>query len=123
MLGLEPESRLRHCGPSSSRPTHARCGRIDEQHLTCSRRTNHVRRTMPLGCQNKQRLLVRAAEHAGEAPAVHGNCLEYLTAFAHANTTFVRNVGVPDGPFRIDTDTVWYAIAKIGPHTPIRQTS
>lgn len=66
---------------------------------------------------------VRASEYTGEAAPVEADRLEYLAAFAHAHTTLVSDVGVPDSTFGIEANPVWMIRAGIGPHAPVRQVA
>jgi hypothetical protein len=76
---------------------------------------------MPLGRYQEQRSVVRAPEHASEAPAVEMDCLQHLPAFADAHATPVGHVCIPDGVFGVEADAVGDAVAEVGPHAPVRQ--
>src|SRR3954464_3852362 len=57
-------------GPHSLWPAGASCRRLEAQYLARARALEHVLWTSPLGGHHEQRAAVRAAERAGEAPAV-----------------------------------------------------
>src|SRR5215213_9019791 len=127
----EVSKRAGGCGPPRSfdapavhrratflRPAGARCRRPDAQHLARARALEHVLWTSPLGGHHEQRAAVRAAERAGEAPAVELDRLEHLAALANAHTALVGDVSVPDRVLRVEADAVGETVSEVGPHPP-----
>jgi hypothetical protein len=75
-----------------------------------------------LGRNHEQRLIIGAAEGAGEAAAIELDRLQNLAAFADAHATEVRDVRVPHGPFGVEADAVgWDSVAKLRPDSPARE--
>src|SRR5256885_13475796 len=74
------------------RPTDARCGRLNDEHLARSCSTCHARRTTPLGCHQEQRPLVSASECASEATTIQVDRLQYLATFANTHATLVGDI-------------------------------
>src|SRR5258705_8244891 len=106
-----------------SRPADAWCGRLDGEHLTGAWLGEHTCRTVPLGRDHEQQAPIAASERTGEAAAVKRDRLHHLTAFANAHAPFVGDVRVPDGTMRVEANTVWYAVAQIGPDPATRQAA
>ena len=64
---------------------------------------------------------VGTAEHASERAPVELDDLELLTAFAHADASLVRHIGVPDRVLCIEADAVWWVLPEIGEDPPTAQ--
>src|SRR5205807_2376719 len=105
------------------RPTGARCGRLNDEHLARSCSACHARSTLPLGCHQEQRPLVSASECASEATTIQVDRLQYLATFANTHATLVGDIAVPDGVFRVEANAVRDAVAQLGPNPPLRQAA
>ncbi len=97
----------------------ARDGYLYSQYLARSWPVGHMRGAAPLGRHHVQRSHVSTPERAREATAIEVDVLQHFTTFAHTDAALVWNVRVPDGVFRVQTNTVRYAFARVGPHSPI----
>ena len=96
---------------------------LDAEQLSRPRLLASGLRASPLRGDDVQRAAVSAAEHAGEASSVDVDRLHHRAAFAHAHTSAVGHVGVPDRAVDIDADAVGRAIAQVGPQPPVRQVA
>src|SRR5262245_501684 len=107
------------------RPPGAWRGRLEGQHLpsSCLCHLGYVLHATPLGRYQEQRSVVRAPEHASEAPPVKVDRLQHLTAFADAHATPVGHVSVPDCVVRVEADAVGNAVPEACPHAAVRQPS
>src|SRR6266487_4462793 len=105
------------------RPTDARCGRLNDEHLARSCSACHARSTTPLGCHQEQRPLVSASECASEATTIQVDRLQYLATFANTHATLVGDIAVPDGVYGVQANAVRGAVAKVSPYPPVRQAA
>ena len=95
--------------------------RLRHAYLTGPRVVGRVLKPTPFAHDHEQRPAIIAAEHAREAPAITIDALKHLAAFANAHASLVGHVGVPDGAFGIDTDTVRHSVPELGPGPAVRQ--
>src|SRR5215470_14837434 len=103
------------------RPTGTRCGSLNGEHLTRSRRIRPPTGGRILGSHQKQGPPVSATQHAGEAAAVEIDGLQNLAALAHAHAMFGGNVRVPDSIFSIEADAVGGVATEFCPGSPVGQ--
>jgi hypothetical protein len=96
---------------------------LDAQQPPGGGAAEHLLRASPLGGDDEEGAAVRPAERTREAAPVDRDRLQHLAAFPDAYAALVRDVGVPDRSFGIDTDPVGHPLAELSPDPRVRQAA